>query len=165
MTAGRFRIPARLLAQCFAHGRETYPREACGLLSGPAASPRAVSAAHPIANILDELHRSDPGRYPRSARKGYVLDPLGYLKVERALRASGHRVKAVYHTHIDAGAYFSAEDRKHALWDGKPVFPGAFFLVCGIRNGEPDGAVIAWFDGRRGEFVEVRLDEMGRPEG
>lgn len=161
--ANKFRMPRNLLAQCFAHGRETYPHEACGVLSGPADSPAAVSEAHRIANILDALHRRDPEHYPRTARKGYVLDPYGYLKVERALEAKGHRIKAVYHTHIDVGAYFSPEDRKHALWNGKPVFPSVFFLVCGVKNGEPDGAVIAYFDEQHRAFSELRLDEQGRP--
>ena len=163
VTANGFKIPPELLGHCFAHGRETYPHEACGVLSGPADSAAAVSEAHRIANILDALHCRDPEHYPRTARKGFVLDPYGYLKVERALEAKGHSIKAVYHTHIDVGAYFSPEDRKHALWNGKPVFPSVFFLVCGIKNGEPDGAVIASFDEQHGAFTELRLDEQGRP--
>ena len=163
VTANRFRIPSKLLAHCFAHGRETYPREACGVLSGPAASPGAISKAHRIANILDALHRRDPEHFRRTARTGYVLDPSGYLTVERALEARGHRIKAVYHTHVDVGAYFSAEDRKRALWDGKPIFAGVFFLVCAVKNGEPDGAVIAYFDEEHRAFTEVRLNEQGRP--
>lgn len=147
-------IPSHLLQACFEHGAACYPDEACGVLSGPAGAD-GVAAFHPIENQLNRMHERDPERFPRTARQGYYLDPLAYMKLEKALAADGHRVKVLFHTHPDVGAYFSEEDRKRALWDDRPLHPGMVYLVCGIRDGRPDGAVLATWDEKKGDF-EVR---------
>lgn len=156
------RISAELLEQCFAHGRQTYPEEACGVLSGPAADPQAITQVHPIANLINEMHAKDSQRFPRTGRDGYFLDPRVYMKLERALAAESRSIRAIYHTHVDVGAYFSQEDRTQATWNDAPLFPGLFYLVCGVKDGEPDGALVAYFDDARREFAEYRLDEQGR---
>ena len=56
------------------------------------------------------------------------------------------------HSHPDVGAYFSPEDRERALWAGRPVHPGIVYLVCGIKSGEPDGAILATFNESSGEY-------------
>jgi proteasome lid subunit RPN8/RPN11 len=140
------KIPGKLLSLCFEHGRECYPEEACGVLSGPESDGGALTEAHRLPNVLNQLHGEDPQRYPRTAREGYVMDPQAHLRLERRLRAEGRSVKVLYHSHADVGAYFSAEDRQRALWDGQPLYPGTAYLVCGIKQGQPDGAILAWYD-------------------
>ncbi|MBI4083282.1 MAG: Mov34/MPN/PAD-1 family protein [Candidatus Lambdaproteobacteria bacterium] len=157
------RVPPELLRKCYEHGRKSYPDEACGVLSGPAEDAAALAEAHPIENVINALHERDPEHYPRTGREGYVLDPRAFLKTEKALEAKGHRIKAIYHTHVDVGAYFSQEDRKQALWNDAPLFPDVFYLVCGVKNGQPDGAVVARYDEQAKTFSEVRLDGEGRP--
>lgn len=148
------RIPPELLQRCFAHGAETYPDEACGVISGPAEDPEALSEVHPMTNRLDERHAQDPQRFPRTAREGYYLDPLELYKLEKALQGRGHEVRVIYHSHPDVGAYFSAEDRQQATWAGAPLHPGMAYLVCGIRGGRPDGAVLAVFNEAARDFDE-----------
>src|SRR5262245_20931972 len=80
-------IPARLLEQCFAHGAETWPEEACGYLTGPEAEAGAVTEGHPIPNIQNRMHAEDPQTYPREAKEAYFLDPKVRLPLERRLRA------------------------------------------------------------------------------
>ncbi|MDH5753163.1 MAG: Mov34/MPN/PAD-1 family protein, partial [Deltaproteobacteria bacterium] len=141
----RLKIPTNLMEQCYAHGAEKYPDEACGVLSGPEQSDQAEEF-HIVDNIINMLHEKDPREFPRTARDGYVLDPARMMKLERELKARGHRVQAIFHSHVDVGAYFSEEDRARATWAGEPLLPGVSYLVCGIRQGRPDGAIIAYFD-------------------
>ena len=48
--------------------------------------------------------------------------------------------------HVEVGAYFSEEDVKQATWDGNPILPGLIYLVCGIKQHQPDGAILAAFN-------------------
>jgi adenylyltransferase/sulfurtransferase len=139
-------IPVPLLRACFDHGRRTYPEEACGFLTGPDGDAGTLTAAHAIPNVQQRLHTEDPATYPRTAREAYFLDPKVRLPLERRLREEGQAVRVIYHTHPDVGAYFSEEDQRKALWNGEPLFPGLVYLVCGIKGGEPDGAICAWWD-------------------
>ena len=153
-------IPPHLLRQCFAHGAVCYPEEGCGLLTGPQAEAEPTDF-QPIENRLNALHEQDPERYPRTAKDGYYLDPLAYLKAERAAREQRQAIKVIFHSHPDVGAYFSEEDRKQAMWGELPVYPGMVYLVCGIKNGQPDGAILAMFNEDTGQFDQVRIAEPG----
>jgi proteasome lid subunit RPN8/RPN11 len=164
------RIPSHLLNQCFAEGAARYPEEACGLLSGPTSEPEALSEFHPIANQLNRMHELDPVRYSRTARDGYYLDPMTLLKTERSLKEQGREVRVIFHSHPDVGAYFSEEDVQRALWDGRPVYPGVIYLVCGIKQGQPDGAILAVYNEQTQGFdvrdvAEPGTDGPGAPAG
>lgn len=147
-------IPPALLRQCFAHGAETYPEEGCGVLSGPAQGD-AVDGWHPIANVLNRMHAEDPERYPRTAAEGYFMDPTEMMRLEKALAAEGRAARVIVHTHVDVGAYFSEEDKRRAMWPGTdtPAMPGMVYLVCGVKQGRPDGAILAWWDAAAQDFV------------
>jgi adenylyltransferase/sulfurtransferase len=150
-------IPEALLQQCFEHGRQTYPEEACGYLSSGSAAPDTLLEVHPIPNIQNRMHAEDPVTYPRQAHEAYFLDPKVRLPLERRLRGEGREVRVIFHTHPDVGAYFSEEDRRKAVWNGEPLFPGVVYLVCGIKAGAPggavpDGAVLAWWDAAAKDF-------------
>ncbi|MCZ6533950.1 MAG: Mov34/MPN/PAD-1 family protein [SAR324 cluster bacterium] len=151
-------IPKELLQRCYAHGAEAYPEEACGVLSALEDDPQRLTGFHPIANTLGKLHEQDPKRYPRTPHEGYVLDPLSFAKLERSLQDQGERIRIIYHSHIDVGAYFSEEDKKQATWDGNPILPGMFYLVCGIKARKPDGAILAAFNENTRDFDEEKVD-------
>lgn len=156
-------IPPELLRHCYAHGKETYPEEACGYLSGPESESGALTEAHAIPNILTRLHGEDPERYPRTGKDGYFLDPKVRLPLERRLRTEQRALRVIYHTHPDVGAYFSAEDQKQATWNGEPLFPGVIYLVCGVTRGEPDGAILAWWDDATKGWQEFRIEAATHP--
>ena len=158
MTQTPLTIPQHLLQQCFAHGAGTYPEEGCGLLSGPAEGD-AVDGYHPIANILNQMHAEDPQRYPRTGVDGYFMDPREMMRLERELAKQGRRVKVIFHTHVDVGAYFSAEDKTRALWAGEPLLPGMVYLVCGVKQRQPDGAILAWFDDAAKDFATAPVGD------
>jgi adenylyltransferase/sulfurtransferase len=158
-------IPPELLNRCFAHGSEIYPEEACGVLSGPIAEPGRLTGFHPIANTLGKLHGEDPERYPRTPGEGYVLDAAAYLKLDRALKAEGEEIRVIYHTHVDVGAYFSEEDKKQATWAGEPLFPGMYYLVCGIKARKSDGSILAVFNEQSRDFDEHPVTQVRTQAG
>ena len=147
-------IPRELLEQCYTHGGQTYPEEACGIISGPAEQPEALTTYHAMENILGRLHAEDPERYPRSPREGFVLDPKAFLELEKKLKEQNEVIRIICHTHPDVGAYFSQEDHKQATWADEPLFPGMYYLVCGIREKQPDGAILAIYNDERHAFDE-----------
>jgi len=154
-------IPPEVLDACFAHGAEGYPEEVCGILAGPENEPQRVTAAHRIPNVLNQKHAEDPKGFPRTAREGYLLDPLEHMKLERRLNGAGQVIRGIYHTHVNVGAYFSDEDKRRALWNGEPLYPGVAYLVCGVKDRTPDGAVLVWYEAAKREFVEARIVKAG----
>ena len=64
----------------------------------------------------------------------------------------------IYHSHIDAGAYFSETDRRNALVDGQPAYPGTTYIVVEVREGRAgDVRAFRWDEARR-DFQEVTLN-------
>lgn len=153
----KIHIPPDLLARCFEVGRTAYPEEGVAALSGPADDPGALTGFHPLENVINRLHDEDPERYPRTGRDGYVLDPRAYLKLEKSLAAAGEALRVLVHTHVDVGAYFSDEDKRRATWAGEPLLPGIAYLVCGVKERRPDGAIVAYFDVGTRQFETVTL--------
>ncbi len=150
-------IPEPLLQSCYEHGASTYPEEACGVLSGPEAEAGLLADFFPMENTLVKLHAEDPARYPRTPREGYVLDPAAFMKLEKALAAEGKKIRVIYHTHVDVGAYFSEEDVKQATWAGEPIWPGMIYLVCGIKERRPDGSILAAFNAETKAFDQQKV--------
>lgn len=154
-------IPQDVLDDIEAHAREAYPAEACGLLSGPAGDPRAVTSGRRLPNLADRYHQLDPETYPRTSREAYVID--GML-MQRALQdgdAGGVPVKVVYHSHCDCGAYFSQEDQLAAAPDGEPVLPVAYLVTSVRRGGVVDDHKLFIF--KDGAWVEAGFIVADRP--
>ena len=70
-----------------------------------------------------------------NGRNSYLMDPLAQLRLLDELAASGGAVVAVWHSHVEVGAYFSAKDRADAVVEGIQQVPGAEYLVLGVRGG------------------------------
>ena len=150
-------IPEELLSQCFEQALADHPNETCGMLSGPKGEAGVVNACHPLTNALVELHELDPERHPRSPREGYLIDPREQLRLDREFRKSGREMRIIYHSHPDAGAYFSEQDIADALWDGRPRYPGIQYLVVGVKQNEQNGAILAVFNEASGGFDTHRI--------
>src|ERR1700693_5021079 len=114
---------ARIQAQALAE----YPSECCGVvMERPGTQPERLLLA--CRNIQNELHAKDPKRHPRDARTAYYIDPRDLIAMGRH-EAQGFRVLTVYHSHIDAGAYFSPTDRHNALINGELAYSDGIYLV------------------------------------
>jgi proteasome lid subunit RPN8/RPN11 len=139
------------LAQIRNQAETEYPAECCGvLLLKAGASPERVLL--PCRNIQDRLHQSDPEKHPRDSRTAYYIDPKDLLTIGRR-EADGYRVAVIYHSHIDAGAYFSATDRRNALIDGEPTYPAAVYVVLSVAKCKVVDAQAFVWDAAAGDFV------------
>lgn len=133
-----------LLAGMRAHAERDYPRECCGLVLRDA----EALALLPCANVIDEWHARDPGTFPRTSRNAYLVDPRLLMTHERALAA-------VYHSHPDGEARFSAEDVAMAAPLGEPLWPGLTYVVVAVRAGAAtDARLFAW-DAAVSAYAEV----------
>lgn len=140
--AGRSDHPALLAPRPAAYGPEVLAtvaraceadpeHEACGFVVERGGALEVVV----VPNAADELRAGDPAAFRRGSRDGYVMDPRAQLRVFRQLDATGGRVVAVWHSHVEAGAWFSEEDRAAAVIGGEPVLPGVEHLVFAVRGG------------------------------
>ena len=116
-----------------AHAREVRPEECCGLVSGFEGVP--FRTVHRCRNEMTARHSGDPARYPRDGREAYYMSEIDYLKAQRDAEALGERVTAVYHSHLNAGAWFSEADQEGAEVAMFP-FPDANHIVVSIWDGK-----------------------------
>jgi [CysO sulfur-carrier protein]-S-L-cysteine hydrolase len=119
---------------------EEYPFESCGVILARGADRRLLRCR----NAQNELHARDPQRYPRDARTAYYIDPKDLLRIGD-LEREGFGVAVIYHSHVDAGAYFSETDRRQALVGGEPAYPAAVYVVTSVLDGRLDAmAAFRW---------------------
>ncbi|MFO0726924.1 MAG: Mov34/MPN/PAD-1 family protein [Myxococcota bacterium] len=139
-----------------AHGERAYPSEACGVAYGPLGAP-AVTEAVALENVQDRYHARDPLRFPRTSRDAFRLDELEHMRLLERLENHRQAEKIIYHSHPDAGAYFSPEDRAMAVIDGFELLPGVVHVVVSIRAGKRHSmAAFRWDEARR-SFFEARI--------
>lgn len=146
-----------LLQLCYAEAAQAYPEEACGLLIGPKGEDRC-DEVRTCRNQQNLLHALDPQTYPRDASKAYSLEGKDTLFLQRSL--TGPRpVKIIYHSHVDVGGYFSAEDRAAALYEGALVYPVDYLVVDAGPAGVRGARLFRFQDG---DFVTIaNYDETG----
>jgi proteasome lid subunit RPN8/RPN11 len=140
-----------LLAEVAALCEEAPEVEACGFVVRRGGELAVV----PIENVADRYHARDPAAFPRTSRDSYLMDPRAQLRLHEELAAAGGEIVAVWHSHVEVGAYLSEKDRADALVDGEPVVPGAEYLVLGVRAGRV--TEVKAFRHQGATFVEVPL--------
>lgn len=133
---GDLAITRQALEAVYAHARAEYPRECCGFLAGPASDPPRLDEAIPEVNEADRYHRLDPRRFPRTSHTYFKIHELRAARAFERGQAQGRPIKVIYHSHCDAGAYFSAEDAATFAAHGTLTWPCAF-LVVSVLAGEP----------------------------
>ncbi len=147
-----------VLDQIYAHAREGYPEEVCGLvlathpkLRAGAEGPLENAEVRRCENRQNALHAEDPQHFPRDARTAYNLGAKDLFFLDKSLR-SPRPVQIIYHSHVDVGAYFSDEDCRAAAPDGELLYPVDFLVVDVTKDGAR-GAKLFRFEA--GAFVEV----------
>jgi len=162
-TLGGLRIPAAVLAEIERAGREAYTRdeEACGYLEGPTSDPLLVDRAVELPNLANKYHAVDPENHPRTGREYFKINAL---KFERAIAdgdAQGRPVKVFFHSHLDCGAYFSAEDAASMTMGGtgNPSFDLAY-LVTAVDAGQVTNHKLFIWDLATRAFVEAPFSRI-----
>jgi proteasome lid subunit RPN8/RPN11 len=138
----------RIQAQAVAE----YPAESCGVVLTRAGERKLM----PCRNVQDELHARDPARYPRDARTAYYIDPADLLRIGR-LEGEGFSVTVIYHSHIDAGAYFSETDRRNAMLGDEPSYPQATYVVTSVVAGRVDAMAAFRWEPTQRDFLPLEL--------
>lgn len=131
---GKLRIDAEVMAEIEADAVACYPSEACGFVTGPAADPALLDAAVREENEADKYHRLDPAAFPRTSKMYFKINELRAARAFDAGEADGRPIKVIYHSHCDAGAYFSAEDAATFASDGQLMWPCAFIVVSVVEG-------------------------------
>lgn len=152
-------VPRAVMNRVLDEARAAYGRdeEACGFLVGPAADPLTVTSAVTMENRANKLHKLDPETYPRTGRMYFDIDPLKFSRAIAQGEAAGEPVKVLYHSHLDAGAYFSETDAAAALMGGDEPAYDLAHLVVSVRDGVVDDSrLFVWDVGGRA-FVEGKL--------
>ncbi|HSP95787.1 MAG TPA: Mov34/MPN/PAD-1 family protein [Candidatus Dormibacteraeota bacterium] len=136
-----------------ADARAAFPNEACGFVIERAGTIEVVR----VTNIQDQKHAENPEQFPRTAAIAYTMGQeavpvlIGHDRGELVIRA-------IYHSHPQHAAYFSAEDKMQAtVWD-EPSYPDATQVVVSVIDGEVrEAKAFRWQESAR-DFVEVPLD-------
>lgn len=166
------RIDARALRAVEADAERGYAadEEACGYLVGPA-DDAACDEAVAMENVANKLHRADPETYFRNARTFFAFNERKFEKAIEAGDAAGRPVKVLYHSHLDAGAYFSPTDRAVMSMGEAPTEEGGdivlgpgpawplAFLVTSVRAGGVDDHKLFVWGGK--DFVESDFTVVG----
>ena len=126
-------LPTRLLNELYAHAREAHPEECCGLLTG--SGPDSYLETHRCRNDMTKHHKNDPALHPRDGTQAFHMSEVDYLDVVQCAEAAGRLVTGIYHSHVDAEAYFSELDQDFASQPLFP-FPGAVHFVVSIMERE-----------------------------
>ena len=157
-TQGGVKIRSSVLRQIERAGISAYGRdeEACVYLTGPSSDPLLVDEAVELENLANKYHAVDPEGHPRTGREYFKINSL---KFERAISegvASGRPVKVFFHSHLDCGAYFSAEDAASMTMGntGQPSFALAY-LVTAVDQAQVSAHRLFIWDTLTNSFVEA----------
>lgn len=144
---GGVTIAADVLRRVHEEAVSAYARdeESCGFLTGPAGEPLVVDGIVPMENRANKLHELDPETYPRTARMYFDIDPLKFEKAIASGQREGRPVKVLYHSHLDAGAYFSETDAAAACMGGDEPAYDLAYLVTSVEKGKvADFRLFVW---------------------
>ena len=157
-TSGGVAITRAALSRVEQAGREAYVRneEACGYLEGPAAEPLRCDAAVELENLANKYHAADPEGHPRTGREYFKINGK---KFERAIAAGLQQerpVKVFFHSHLDCGAYFSAEDAASMTLGGtrEPAYDLAY-LVTAVDQGQVTAHKLFIWEAGGARFIEA----------
>jgi len=150
-------LPQPVLEQLRAHAVSTFPEECCGIIVERAGDLLVVQ----VTNVQNQRHAEHPEHFPRTAATAYTMGP------EAAPVLVDHdrgrlTIRAIYHSHPQHAAYFSAEDRRQAtVWD-EPSYPDAAQIVLSVIDGQVRDVKAFRWDTSTRDFVEVRLEVAPR---
>ena len=137
--------------------------EACGYLRGPAGDARCDEHVR-LVNTAARLHALDPVVYFRTARTFFSFNEKRFSDAVESSAREGRPVKVLYHSHLDAGAYFSPTDAEVAkAGQGEPPWDLAY-LVTSVRAGTVDDRNL-WPAGKNQRSVVGREPAPARTKG
>ncbi len=150
-------IPNTIAETMANHARTWYPGECCGVLISVAGSEDVIDAVC-MDNLQDKYHELDPEDFPRTSRDAFKINERAYARLSEDLAEEKKRILAIFHSHIDCGAYFSEEDILMAAPFGTPNEPDIWHVVMDGQNNGVHGAKAYKWDGT--SFIEHILTDF-----
>lgn len=141
-------VPGRIYNELCASALETLPEECCGLILGDPHERYAQLVR--CRNESTRRHLDDPERHPLDGRSAYWMSEVDYLRAREQVKETGQEVTAVYHSHVDEGAYLSELDLQYAENSFFP-FPQADQIVVAVSDRRITGVAL------------FRREGVGRP--
>jgi [CysO sulfur-carrier protein]-S-L-cysteine hydrolase len=135
--------------------------EACGFLDGPRADALLADRAVELENLANKYHAVDPEGHPRTGREYFKINALKFERaIEEGARAD-RPVKVFFHSHLDCGAYFSAEDAASMTMGGghAPTHDLAY-LVTAVDQGRVTAHKLFIWNDESKSFVEAPYSEV-----
>jgi proteasome lid subunit RPN8/RPN11 len=161
---GNVRISPAALEEIERAGREAYARdeEACGYIEGPESDALFADRAVELPNLANKYHAVDPEGHPRTGREYFKINAL---KFERAISegvTAARPVKVFFHSHLDCGAYFSAEDAASmTMGGGEGPTHELSYLVTAVDRGQVTAHKLFIWDDESKSFVEAPFSTDG----
>jgi proteasome lid subunit RPN8/RPN11 len=142
--------------QIVAQAEREFPFECCGFIIAD----DAIEEVRPITNIQNRKHAEDRAAFARDARTAFLMEPREHLAVLKEIDSRRLKLRAVYHSHPDHDAYFSATDRAQACsFDpGEPDYPDTVYIVISVRAAWFARAAAFRWDPASKDFVEANLE-------
>jgi proteasome lid subunit RPN8/RPN11 len=160
---GGVRISGPALARIEQAARDAYTRdeEACGYLQGPDSEPLLCDTAVELENLANKYHEVDPEAHPRTGREYFKVNSRKFERAIEEGQQSGRPVKVFFHSHLDCGAYFSAEDAASMTLGGSrdPSYE-LCYLVTAVDQGAVTAHKLFVWDGGTKSFVEAPFSEV-----
>ena len=135
------------------HAQDAFPDECCGAIL----TRDGRAEVRRIDNIQNAMRAKDPQTYPRDASTAYFMQPKQLLAVIQDADSGTAELTAFYHSHPNHEAYFSAEDKRQAMFGDEPSYPEAVYLVVSIYDRQVRRIkAFQWDEGQK-DFVETEL--------
>lgn len=151
-------LPPQILQKIIPQLERDYPAESCGiLLASPGKQDLEV---RPCRNQQDHFHKLEPHRFPRTSRNGYFMDPSDLFRIHKEMRKTGKAIRCIYHSHIDAGTYFSEEDLRAAVVEGEPAYPGVYYAIFSVHQGKAHSYAIHEWDPQSKTYNAIFRGEL-----
>ena len=152
-------IKPRIIDAIYRHALAEYPSECCGIIIGKKDIADSFDLSFPCRNLQDEMHAKEPDRFPRTSQSAYFLNPKDLFQIQRMARERGMEMKIIYHSHVDVGAYFSAEDKKQATYEEKLLYPGVRYLVIDVTKDKVRGLKLFSWNPEKKDFLELAFTQ------
>jgi proteasome lid subunit RPN8/RPN11 len=146
-------VPYAVRDAIYDEARKAFPAECCGWIVAKRDAPDRATGIRACANAqLADGPDVVPGR---TAETAYVIAGDDLLAFARAFDGDEPPV-AIYHSHPNGRAYFSATDRAVARspWGDGPAYPVQQLVVGLDESHVVEAALFAWSDAA-GDFIEI----------
>lgn len=112
-------IPKAVCTQIEQVAEKAYPNECCGILFKKAEGDLdRVEAIETLDNRATRLNKESY----------FIISPLELFSYEQEYQARGYEILGFFHSHPDASAILSAEDKEQMV-------PELFYLIIEVRQG------------------------------